>query len=215
MIVAMPDGGPTGIPSDWWDFGLPGAPDYEKFQVQEVLGLLRRDYRANGAAAVARVSTGGYGALAHAARQPGSFAAAASYSGVLDTTLLGVAGIVWLIVAREKQLPINLWGDPILQAVNWSAHNPRSRAEGLRGTRLYVSAGSGLSGGVSADQLLPQYLESAVRPSTDSFVQELQRLGIPATSHLYSGGTHSWTYWQTEFRTSWPLLAAGLGLSTF
>jgi thioesterase domain-containing protein len=85
----------------------------------------------------------------------------------------------------------------------------------VRGTRLYVSAGSGLSGGVSADQLLPQYLESAVRPSTDSFVQELQRLGIPATTHLYSGGTHSWTYWQTEFRTSWPLLAAGLGLSTF
>ncbi|WP_169317326.1 hypothetical protein [Actinacidiphila oryziradicis] len=54
-----------------------------------------------------------------------------------------------------------------------------------------------------------------MRPSTDSFVQELQRLGIPATSHLYSGGTHSWRYWQTEFRTSWPLLAAGLGLSTF
>ncbi|MCW2871703.1 MAG: polyketide synthase [Streptomyces oryziradicis] len=119
------------------------------------------------------------------------------------------------VAAREKQLPINLWGDPILQAANWSAHNPRSRAEGLRGTGLYVSAGSGLSGGVSADQLLPQYLESAVRPSTDSFVQELQRLGIPATPHLYSGGTHSWTYWQTEFRTSWPLLAAGLGLSTF
>jgi S-formylglutathione hydrolase FrmB len=124
-----------------------------------------------------------------------------------------VAGLVWLIVAREIRLPINLWGDPVLQAANRSTHNPRNRAEGLGGPRLYASAGSGLSGGSAADQLLPQYLESAVRPSTDSFVQELHRLAIPATTNLYPGGTHSWTYWQSEFRPSWPLLAAGLGLS--
>ena len=85
LIVAMPDAGPTGIPSDWRS-----GPDYETFQVQEVPALLARSYRASGVRAVAGVSTGGYGAMAHAARHPGAFAAAASYSGLLDTTAPGV-----------------------------------------------------------------------------------------------------------------------------
>ncbi len=80
LIVAMPDAGPTGIPTAWR-----GGPDYETFQLTEVPALLARDYRASAVRAVAGVSTGGYGAMAHAARHPGTFAAAASYSGILDT----------------------------------------------------------------------------------------------------------------------------------
>lgn len=48
LIVAMPDAGPTGIPTAW-----SGGPDYETFQLKEVPALLARDYRASGVRVVA------------------------------------------------------------------------------------------------------------------------------------------------------------------
>ncbi|AZP15352.1 esterase [Streptomyces aquilus] len=205
LIVAMPDAGPTGIPSVWRD-----GVDYETFQVREVPALLARDYRASGVMAVAGVSTGGYGAMAHAARHPGVFAAAASYSGVLDTTALGVPAIVDAIVARENLPPGSLWGHPILNLLTWREFNPRARAEGLRGTPLYVSQGSGLLGG--GGDPLPGVLESALWPSAHGFTDALARLGISVDSHFYAGGGHNWAYWKGEFARSWPMLARALGV---
>ncbi|WNM32456.1 alpha/beta hydrolase family protein [Streptomyces sp. Li-HN-5-11] len=205
VIVAMPDGGPTGIPTAWRS-----GPDYETFQLREVAALLARDYRASGVRAVAGVSTGGYGAMAHAARHPGAFTAAASYSGVLDTTAPGVPPIVDAIVARENLLPLSLWGDPVLDFLTWGNFNPRERAAGLRGTALYVSQGSGL--GVGGDPL-PGVLESALWPSAHGFAGTLRLLGIPVTTHFYTGGGHSWAYWKGEFTASWPMLAHALGLA--
>ncbi|WP_128429909.1 alpha/beta hydrolase [Streptomyces cyaneus] len=205
LIVAMPDAGPTGIPSVWRD-----GSDYETFQVKEVPALLAGDYRASGVRAVAGVSTGGYGAMAHAARHPGVFAAAASYSGVLDTTAPGVPPIVDAIVAREKLPAASLWGHPILNLLTWRDFNPRTRAEGLRGTALYVSQGSGLFGG--GGDPLPEALESALWPSAHSFTDALARLGIPVGRHFYAGGGHNWAYWKREFTASWPMLARALGV---
>ena len=205
LIVAMPDGGPTGIPTTW-----KSGPDYETFQLTEVPAMLARDYRASRVRAVAGVSTGGYGAMAHAARHPGAFAAAASYSGILDTTAPGVPTLVDAIVARENLSPSSLWGNPILNVLTWRDFNPRARAEGLRGTPLYVSSGSGVVGGTG--DWLPEALESALWPSAHSFTSTLDRLGIAVTTHFYSGGGHSWAYWKPEFAASWPMLAGALGL---
>ncbi|MBO4255207.1 alpha/beta hydrolase [Streptomyces griseorubiginosus] len=206
LIVAMPDAGPTGIPSVWR-----GGPDYETFQLQEVPAMLARDYRASGVRAVAGVSTGGYGAMAHAARHPGAFKAAASYSGILDTTAIGVPPLVDAIVARENLTPDSLWGNPILDALVWRDFNPRARATGLRGTPLYVSQGSGVTGGGVGDWL-PQALESLLWPSAHLFTNALALLGIPVTAHYYAGGGHSWAYWKAEFAASWPMLAGALGV---
>ncbi|MDQ0682188.1 S-formylglutathione hydrolase FrmB [Streptomyces achromogenes] len=181
---------------------LPGA--------REVPALLARDYRASGVRAVAGVSTGGYGAMAHAARHPGAFAAAASYSGILDTTAPGVPPLVDAIVARENLLPPSLWGNPILNAPTWRDFNPRARAAGLRGTPLYVSSGSGVVGG--AGDWLPEALESALWPSAHGFTGALALLGVAVTTHFYTGGGHSWTYWRREFTASWPMLARALGV---
>ncbi|GAB2851887.1 alpha/beta hydrolase family protein [Streptomyces deserti] len=205
LIVAMPDAGPTGIPSVWR-----GGPDYETFQLEEVPALLAREYRASGARAVAGVSTGGYGAMAHAARHPGAFTAAASYSGILDTTAPGVPTIVNAIVARESLPAGSLWGHPLLNFLTWREFNPRARAEGLRGTALYVSQGSGLAGG--SGDLLPEALESALWPSAHAFTDALARLRTPVTTHFYPGGGHDWSYWKREFTASWPVLARALGV---
>ncbi|MFF0015623.1 alpha/beta hydrolase [Streptomyces sp. NPDC005374] len=206
LIVAMPDGGPTGIPTAWR-----GGPDYETFQLSEVPALLARSYRASGVRVVAGVSTGGYGAMAHAARHPGMFAAAASYSGILDTMAPGVPTLVDAIVARENLVPASLWGNPFLNLLTWRDFNPRDRAQGLRGTALYVSSGSGLAGGTG--DWLPEALESTLWPSAHSFTDTLALLRVPVTTHFYSGGGHSWAYWKPEFTASWPMLARGLGVA--
>lgn len=130
LIVAMPDGGPTGIPTRWLD-----GTDYETFQLTEVPAVLSAAYRASGVRAVAGVSTGGYGAMAHAARHPGAFTAAASYSGVLDTTLLGVPPIVDAIVARESLAAWSLWGDPLLRYATWRDFNPGPAPPGCAARR--------------------------------------------------------------------------------
>lgn len=205
LIVAMPDAGPTGIPTAWR-----GGPDYETFQLKEVPALLARDYRASGVRVVAGVSTGGYGAMAHAARHPGTFTAAASYSGILDTMAPGVPTLMDAIVARENLVPASLWGNPFLNLLTWRDFNPRDRATGLRGTALYVSSGSGLAGGTG--DWLPEALESALWPSAHSFTDTLALLRIPVTTHFYAGGGHSWAYWKQEFTASWPMLARGLGV---
>ncbi|MFR0355229.1 alpha/beta hydrolase [Streptomyces sediminimaris] len=220
LIVVMPDGGPTGIPTRWLS-----GPDYETFQLQEVPAVLRSGYRASTVQAVAGVSTGGYGAMAHSARHPGTFAAAASYSGIPDTTVTRMPTIVEGIVGRERLNPLSLWGDPTANAATWQDFNPLTHANALRGTALYVSVGSGsLTGGLDTilalaqlfsggiDSLLPGALESLVAPSTESFVNALGQLGIPANQHLYHGGGHQWSDWKREFTTSWPVLAGALGL---
>jgi diacylglycerol O-acyltransferase/trehalose O-mycolyltransferase len=206
LIVAMPDAGPTGIPSRWRD-----GTDYEKFQIEEVHTVLSEQYRASDRRAVAGVSTGGYGAMAHTARNPGTFAAAASYSGVLDTTLPGVPPLIGTIVDRENLDTYSLWGRPVLNFRTWEDFNPRARASGLRGTPLYISSGSGVAGGNGKD-LLPEVLESILWPSAQAFTVTLRTLGIQATEHFYPGGDHGWAYWQHEFALSWPILGRGLGL---
>lgn len=210
VITVMPSSGATGIPTDWWNLGR-RSPDYETFQVDEVMALLRAEFHAGERRAVAGVSTGGYGALAFAARRPGTFAAAASYSGVLDTTAIGMITVVNAIVARELQLPGLLWGDPLLQRANWTAHNPYALAEKLKGTRLYVSQGSGIPSD-DYGNLQGAVLEGTLYAQARKFTSRLTALGVPAQPHLYAGGSHAWSSWQGEFKASWPTLAAGLGL---
>ncbi|MFF3950275.1 alpha/beta hydrolase [Streptomyces sp. NPDC001902] len=209
LILAMPDCGPAGLSSHWLD-----GSDYETFQLGEVDALLRRDYRASGVRAVAGVSTGGHGAMAHAARHPGAFRAAASFSGVLDTTFAGVPTALDALLLRESLCPGSLWGDPVDRWDTWRSFNPTARAGGLRGTALYVSCGSGAAAPAAGGgtELLPEVLESTLWPATHVFATALELRDIPVTTHYYEGGRHEWAYWRQEFATAWPLLAHALGL---
>jgi diacylglycerol O-acyltransferase/trehalose O-mycolyltransferase len=209
VIVVMPSAGPTGFPTRWWNGGK-GTPDYEYFESTELMQLLERGYRASTARAVAGVSTGGYGAMAMAAHHPGSFTAAAAYSGIVDTTYQGIPSVVQAIVSREKLQPDSLWGDPIAEAQVWTAENPYALATQLRFTSLFVSAGSGV--GEPPDNQVGATLESAVWPQAQAFADRLKVLGIPVQTDFYPGGVHDWDSWRREFVTSWPLLAAALGL---
>src|SRR3954464_33416 len=87
MIVVMPDGGSDGWYTDWYEGDRPVQPRWETYHVGELVPWIDATYRtiaARRGRAIAGLSMGGYGALSYAARHPGTFAAAASFSGALE-----------------------------------------------------------------------------------------------------------------------------------
>ncbi|WP_116020872.1 alpha/beta hydrolase [Thermomonospora umbrina] len=204
VLVVMPDGGRGGDHADWWNHGHGGPPRWETFHLSELRQLLERGYRAGPQRAIAGASTGGRAALAHAARHPGLFTAAASFSGPLDirhtdpgrldgpdllrlTSAIGHPGTDWR----------RIWGDPTGQGDVWRAHNPYDLADRLAGVRLYLSAGDGGP------------VELLARRGTTRLAARLRDLGVPAAVHLHQG-TGSWARWERELAAALPLLLADL-----
>ena len=208
-LIVMPEGGNVGFYSNWFD----GSVDWETFHLTELRKLLQHDFRADGRRAVAGLSMGGFGAFSYAARHPGFFQAAASYSGLVDTTYGGTltTGAIQGFLVGGGFDKGALWGDPVQQADVWARHNPYDQARRLRGIPLFLSAGNGQPGpfdppGGSVDQL-EQVLGAQAAELTD----RLHRLGIRVTTDLYGPGTHSWPYWERELHKSFPMLMRSIG----
>ena len=208
VLVVMPDGGTVGFYSDWRS-----GPQWETFHLTELPALLAQHYRAGSPRAIAGVSMGGLGALGYAARHPGTFAVAASFSGIVDTRLSDDESQAYLGLVRSRGAdPYALWGDPATDRETWRAHNPTDLAGQLRTTRLFVSAGDGRPGPLDPRGTKEDQLETALRAENDAFVARARALHLDAQVDLYGPGTHNWVYWQRELHRAWPLLRRGLGL---
>jgi S-formylglutathione hydrolase FrmB len=219
VIVVMPDGGPCGNYTDWWNRGGGGAPKWETFHLSELRQILESGYRAGPARAIAGNAMGGLGALAYAARHRGMFRAAASFSGPVHTLYrdpsgLDVADLVELGVAiGAPSLDwTDVWGDPDEQRVVWRQHNPYDLAGRLAGVRVHVSAGDGAPGPYDAGSPGDagpgtDVLEALAGTVSREFAGKLGKLGIPVTTHFYQG-THTWPYWRRELRAALPALLA-------
>jgi S-formylglutathione hydrolase FrmB len=201
MIVVMPDAGELGFYSDWWNGGRGGIPMWETFHLVELPQLLDENWHVSEARVVAGLSMGGYGAIEYAARKPGMFLAAASYSGVLDT----VGGK--LDIGNE-----DLWGNSVAQSDIWKAHNPLDLASALKGTPLYVSYGDGTPGPFDKGYVSPDDLEGWIAAQNKTFVARLAVLKIPATVDAYGPGAHDWPYWERALHRSLPMLLKALGV---
>jgi diacylglycerol O-acyltransferase / trehalose O-mycolyltransferase len=212
-LVAIPEAGQIGFCTDWLGTAKDGIrPRWEEFHLDEVPRLLRHDYRAGETRVIAGVSMGGYGAIAYAAKRPGMFAAAASYSGLLHTSRRGMPGFVALMLLRERERRFALWGSARRNRTAWQAHDPFHLAPRLRGTGLYLSCADGHP--LPEDGVPPGsgLLERWVAPTTESLAARLSALGIPATVSRGAGG-HEWPTWRRELERSWPFLTSWLGCS--
>ena len=150
---------------------------------------------------------GGLGALGYAARHPGTFAVAASFSGVVDTRLSEEESQAYLDLAGSYGADgRDLWGDSLTDQDIWRAHNPADLAPQLRGTRLFISAGNGAPGPLDPRSATPDATETAIRAENDAFVARVRALHLDAQIDLYEPGTHNWVYWQRELHRAWPLL---------
>ena len=200
LLVVLPYGGNPGWYSDWWNGGKGGPPTWETFHLVELRQLLERNWHAGDKRAIAGLSMGGYGAMEYAERQPGTFAAAASYSGVLDP-LGGQANF-------SPPQPNDIWGDPVAQADVWKAHDPTDNAAALKGTALYVAYGNGQTGPL--DPSKSPDLEAWIATENETFLHQLAALKIPVTVDAYGNGTHDWPYWQRDLHRSLPFILKAL-----
>lgn len=209
LLVVIPDAGsddPGGSSyTDWWNGGAGGPRQWETFHLVELRQLLERNWNVGDRRAIAGVSAGGYGAIEYAARQPGMFLFAASYSGVFDP----VGSVAFW------DPPPDVWGDPVQQAAVWRAHDPLINAAALKGTGLYVAYGNGKPGPFDDGQ--PSTfdptgaVEREVAAQSAAFVARLHELKIPVTVYAYGNGTHFGPYIERDFERSLPLILKALG----
>lgn len=197
----------------------------ETFHLDEVRTLLERGYGAGPRRAIAGESQGGYGAVKYAARHPGMFRAAASYSGFLSPPQYVKAisgGAEYLKVDWRR-----IWGDPVRQRDIWLANDPYHLAERLRGTPVYISSGDGTPGvyddPVDPDPVIPgmqdlaaffpeevvSLTEAVMADESRTVAHRLTEVGVPVTTHFYRG-THGTPYWKRELRRSLPMLLRAL-----
>ena len=230
-IFVMVDGGGDGWYSDWYD----GSRQYETYHLTDVLNYITRTYDANGGdMGIAGLSMGGFGALSYAARHPGMFKVAASFSGAVDM-LYGfpVSGAVFTALNSQYNTPTDaVWGNQITNESTWAAHNPASLARGLKGTTLLLASGTGTPGGPQGDALDPvssgfdpggYALEFFIFQMNLSLVKSLaasgvscspsalspQAASVPAgscTTDFYPGGYHGWPYWRADAAWALPLM---------
>jgi S-formylglutathione hydrolase FrmB len=194
VIVVMPDSGATGGYANWYNNGRGGPPRWETYHVDELLPFIDRRFRTLGrrsGRAVAGLSMGGFGAMSYAARHPDLFAAAASFSGAVDTNNpLDIA-----------VTPASVFGSRGTQEIRWRGHNPWHLAANLRGMTLIVRTGNGQPGGPFGGG---DVVEQVVHQMSVSLHQRLQRLAIPHVWDDYGPGGHSWPYWQRDLRRTLP-----------
>jgi S-formylglutathione hydrolase FrmB len=203
VLVVMPEAGPAGFYSNWLD-----GPGWETFHLTELRRIVEREYRSGSHRAVAGLSMGGFGALSYAARHPGFFRAAASFSGVVHTTYQGPrsTGLVLGIVGAYGNDPLALWGDPAADAGVWAAHNPYDLARRLRGVEVYLSAGNGEPGPLDPPGAAHDGLEELLGEQSLALANRLLDTGVRVTTDFYGPGRHTWPYWERALHRSFPML---------
>jgi S-formylglutathione hydrolase FrmB len=192
LIVVMPDGGPVGFYSDWFNDGQGGPPMWETYHVGELVPWIDSRFRTKAgrrARAVAGYSMGGFGALSYAARHPYLFAVAASFSGVVDSN----DSALWPIFESARTPAGNpaVWGPRDTQEARWRSHNPVDLAAQLRGIRILLFTGNGRTGGAFGGG--PDQFEGEIEKANLTLDARLNTLGIP---HRFvdRAGTHSFAY---------------------
>ncbi|RMI42233.1 esterase family protein [Actinomadura harenae] len=213
-IVVMPEGA-NGSYTDWYNGGRGGTPRWETFHTGEVRELVERNLHAGTTRAIIGISSGAQGAVTYAARHPGMFKYAASYSGVLSMLSPGIPALLMYINMRPGTNPMDIWGDPWSARANWAAHDPATLVKKLRGTKLFVSSGNGSQGPFDKPGKQPwdiSYLsESQVLRASGDFVTAAKKAGVPVTTDFYGPGSHNWAYWKVEMHKTWPEVMASIG----
>ncbi len=221
--VVTPIGGAFTYYADWVspDPKL-GVNKWQTFLSKELPPLLDAALGTSGRNAVAGISTSGTAVLNLVIHNAGRYQAAAAYSGCAQTADPFGRQAIDLVLSRGGGTIDNMYGPP--DDPRWAANDPYLHADKLRGTALYLSTGSGFPGlhdrpgdpfivpgnTIENQIVVGGIIEAATNFCTHNLRTQLDRLGIPAT-YNFRPGTHSWGYWQEDFKASWPVLAGAIG----
>ena len=230
LIIAMPDGD-NGYYTTWATPGTYGAcrreppipepvdtycvptPRYDEYLARDVLRHVDSSYRTladPSHRAVAGLSMGGYGAVTLALRYPDVWSTAASHSGVLALIARGRASDGSLTGVPDGDALEEQWGPRFWELIEpvfgsdtaaWWAREP-ARIARQRATSngpppaLFIDVGTDDRLVVAGNRL---------------FVEELQRLGIPASYREWPGA-HTWDYWRAHVPESLQWIANRIGM---
>lgn len=216
--VVTPLGGQFSHYTDW-DHPDPiiGQPRWETYLVHELPPVIDAALGATGRNAIGGVSMSGGPAITLAARHPGRYAAAASYSGCPVTSgPLGIAQIT-AVTASGGANAFNMWGPP--GDPQWAAHDPVTLAGNLSGTAIHLASAAGIPGPI--DRVAPEYLlpvaigggtvEAASDLCTAALARRLVELGISHRYARYPDGAHTWNLFDRELRDSWATIGPAIG----
>ena len=220
VIVVMPDGGRTpdaGWHSDWAD----GSRHWERYHVDTLVPWVEATFRSagDGHRLVAGFSMGGFGAMSYAARHPGVFDVAASFSGFVDTMYVAPAsGVGYALANRYGGSPDErVWGDQVQDEATWREHNPTDRAADLDGTTLFLYSGMGVPAAPAEDDPSKSgnhTAEHLIFQMNLSFTRALDAAGVPYEADFHPGN-HDWPYFAAGLHWALPrMLATPAGAST-
>jgi len=207
LIVVMPDGGSAGWYSNWRNAGTQGKPRWEDYHVGELIPWVDRHLRtvaARKGRAIAGLSMGGFGAMSYAARHPELFAAAAAFSGAVDTAVQPEA--LASLAALDGGNASSIWGARRTQEIIWRGHNPTDLAENLRGMQLTLRTGNGEAGGPFGGGGPDDVFEPAVHEMTVNLHERLHAYGVPSVYEDYGPGGHTWAYWNRDLQQTLPAI---------
>ena len=209
IVVAMDGGYGTEGGSwytNWVDQGTShGVANWETFHTQEVVAWIDsrfRTLRSRDQRAIVGISQGGFGSLSYAARHPETYGVTAAFSGAVDiyydpVCRAGASGLVSAIVSTDGVQPLAPFGDPVIHAANWRAHDPGSLVAMLRHTAvdLYVSKGEpGQSDLTDPSMAAGAGLEAVIHQSNACFKEAADAARLHVGWHEYDVGLHTEPY---------------------
>ncbi|GAA5047221.1 alpha/beta hydrolase [Nocardia callitridis] len=161
------------------------------------------------------LSMGGSAALTLAAHHPDQFRYAGSYSGYLNISAPGMREALRVAMLDAGGFNIDAMAPP--WGPQWFYMDPFVFAPQLKanGTRLWISAGSGLPTGVdgpSFDTVNAMALEALALANTRAFQVRMASLGANNVTYDFpAAGIHNWVYWADEVRRMIPDMSANIG----
>ncbi|WP_425324105.1 alpha/beta hydrolase-fold protein [Gordonia polyisoprenivorans] len=218
--VILPIGGESSFYTDWKETDKGKNYKWETFLIHELPPIIEGDWRSTDVRGIEGLSMGGSAAMMLAARNPGYYKFAASFSGILQLTSYGMPQAIQFALRDGGGYDaMKMFGPP--SDPEWKAHDPYLLADKLRGTSLYISSGNGMVGPYDKPSDIPMLatnysgvgLELLSRVTSQQFAIKLNQLGIPGQAVYRASGTHTWPYWEFEMHQAWPQAAAALGLN--
>lgn len=216
--VVLPVGGDSSFYTNWQrpDHGI--KYKWETFLTKEMPPVIEGSWRSTSERAIEGLSMGGTGAMTLAARNPGLYRFAGSFSGILQMSTPGMPQAIKYALTDGGFNSDNMYGPADNPA--WAAHDPYVLAEKLRGTSLYIASGNGVSTKTDPPTGFPGLssnykgvgLEVLARETASHFSARLKSLGIPATTVNRTTGLHYWTYWEKDLVAAWPQAAQAIGV---
>ncbi len=223
--VVVPMGGAASYFTDWLHLDPKlGRQKWATFLTDELPTVVDKRLNTNSRNAIAGISMAGTSVFQLSLRAPRLYRALGSFSGCAQTSDPAGQAVVRLVVeGRGGGNVTNMWGPP--SNPQWAENDPYLHVDEFRGKSIYVSNGTGGPGrydtltgpGIDGnpsklfDQLaVGAVIETATLECTRNLQRRMAERGVPATFHLYQGGTHSWAYWQDELHRAWPQFRSAL-----